>query len=288
MMNTDQHAQAVVWIASYPKSGNTWLQTVVRHAGKTYGFPNTDLDVYKLINEKRAPQVVRGVRPRVSPVPTAVLKTHAVFRNDGKLHPELGLKTAGFVYVMRNPLDMLLSYINFTRQQYGKRVDSAEYQKRLFIDLLGFDKPFSFESWQAMTLESIPRFNLDHALTKFTDNDTNIPGLAGTTRSSWLEHCRSWHGASSTMPSVILRYEDLLQGASSFFPLTKVFRFTSEQISEAVEAVNTLQHEKKNKQVFFNKMTSFYFREFFSPTVVSRFLAKFEAELKTLGYGDLY
>ena len=29
----------VIWIASYPKSGNTWIHSVLRLAGKTMAFP---------------------------------------------------------------------------------------------------------------------------------------------------------------------------------------------------------------------------------------------------------
>lgn len=285
--STEQRAEFVIWVASYPKSGNTWLQTVIRHAGRSQGFPNQDIDVYRLIAEKREPQVVASVRPRVSPGPTTVLKTHRAWREGGRLHGELNLKTMGFVYVMRNPLDMLLSYINFSRQQYGRRKESAEYQQSLFIDLLGFDKPYAFEDWAAMSLDKIPRANLDHALTRFTDLDTDIPVISGTTRSTWLEHCRSWKAASGHMTGVFLRYEDLLAGPQHFHPLRKIFRFTEQQIDEAVESVNAAQRARRGQQVFFNKMTSHYYLDYFSPDVLRRFLDKFEAPLAELGYGNL-
>lgn len=286
-MNPNLPAQAVVWIASYPKSGNTWVQTVIRHAGKPFGFPNGDLDVYRLIAEKREPTVVRGIRPRVSVVPTTVLKTHRAYRADGRLHPELRLRTAAFVYVMRNPLDMLLSYINFTRQQYGRRQDSAEYQRMLFVDLLGFDRPYSFDEWRTMKLETIPRRHLDHALERFTEAGTGIPGIAGTTRSTWIEHARSWLAAGETLPGVVLRYEDLLRGPEAFYPLRRIFTFTEAQIAEALESTNQVQRSMKDKAVFYNKMTSYYFRQFFSPELVTRFLDRYASELTEFGYGHL-
>lgn len=286
-MSEAQRAQSVVWVASYPKSGNTWVQTVIRHAGRSYGFPNHDIDVYKLIADGRAPQVVGGVRKGVSPGPTTVLKTHRAWREDGRLHPELGLKMTAFVYVMRNPLDVLLSYINFTRQQYGRRKESAEYRQSLFVDLLGFEQPYAFDEWQEITLDKIPRTNLDHALARYTELDTDIPVIAGTTRSSWLDHCRSWQRAAKSATGVFLRYEDLLEGPQHFHPLRKVFRFTEQQIDEAVEAVNAAQRGKQGQQVFYNKMTSYYFHDYFSPDLVTRFLDKFETPLIKLGYANL-
>lgn len=286
-MTAAAKANAVVWIASYPKSGNTWVQAVVRHAGRSFGFPNNDLDVYRLIARNEAPQVVRGIRRNVSETETTVLKTHAAYLPDPRLHPRLGLKTAGFVYVMRNPLDMLLSYINFTRLQYANRKDSVEYQQRLFRDLLGFEQPYSFEAWQAMTLDSIPRSNLDHALQRFTELDTDIPALSGTTGGSWLNHCRSWRTAAETLPGVVLRYEDLLAGPRFFLPMRKLFAFDDAKITAAVEAVNQTQRGMQGKKVFYNKMRSYYFGEYFSPEVVARFVDRFAVDLDALGYGDL-
>ena len=280
-------AEAVIWIASYPKSGNTWVQTVIRRAGRSFGFPQPDLDVYLLIADGRQPQVVGGVRPEVTSAPVTVLKTHSRYTPGRELHAQLRLRTAGFVYVMRNPLDLLLSYINFTRLQYEKRRDSAEYQHSLFVDLLGFSGPIPYEQWLEYTLERIPRANLDHALERFAELGTGIPGVrnAGGT---WLEHCRSWTRASRRLPAVVLRYEELLGGAQAFMPLRQLFLFSEEQIATALAAVNEGQRgEQFKKTVFFNKMSAYYYPEFFSAGVIARFLSRFEGELKELGYENL-
>lgn len=39
----------VVWLTSFPKSGATWTQSVVRNAGKNYEGPQIDLDVYNIL-----------------------------------------------------------------------------------------------------------------------------------------------------------------------------------------------------------------------------------------------
>ncbi len=283
-------ARDAIWIASYPKSGNTWVQSVVRLAGRPFGFPNSDVDVYKMIAEKRQPQTVRGVRPRVSSATSTVLKTHDRFRAGARLHPGLKLDTAAFVYVMRNPLDVLLSYINFTRRQYDNDHlrESAQYQQMLFIDLLGFERPFTVEQWREMTLDSIPRRHLDHALQRFAEQDTLIPSLQATAGGSWLEHCESWLAASKDLPSVLLRYEDILARPEQFLSLRKLFVFTEPQILAAARTVDANLRARQYKSIFFNKMTSYYFREYFSPSLVDCFFSRFESRLRALGYGDLY
>ena len=42
----------VIWISSYPKSGNTWLHTLLMWAPGERGYGTFDLDVYNLINKK--------------------------------------------------------------------------------------------------------------------------------------------------------------------------------------------------------------------------------------------
>lgn len=279
-------AEAVIWIASYPKSGNTWVQAVVRAAGRPFGFPRRDVDVYKLMAEGRPPDVVGGVRPEVSTLNTTVLKTHSRYKPNHEIHAELNLKTSGFIHVIRNPLDLLLSYINFTRAQYERRRNLRHYQEALFLDLLGFDKVIPYEEWVSVKLEDIPRSNLDHALSRFTETGTAIPGvrMAG---GSWLDHSFSWLDAGKTLPAVFLRYEDLLKGPEHFLPLSKLFTFSESQIVGAATRVNERLHDQQYKSIFFNKMSSYYYPGFFSSGMISRFLDRFGGRLKQLGYEDL-
>jgi hypothetical protein len=203
------------------------------------------------------------------------------------LHPELKLKTAGFVYVMRNPLDMLLSYINFTRMQYDSRREDERYQHRLFIELLGFKEVVSFEQWQATTLDDIPRAHLDHALERFGNEGMRILALDGMTGGSWLQHALSWISASQQLPSVILRYEDLLQGPENFHPLQKIFSFSTAEIASAVHTVNEHQRGLQYKKVFYNKMSANYFKDYFSEEAIANFCTRYQSELAQVGYSNL-
>lgn len=281
--------KSVIWVSSFPKSGNTWVQSVIRRAGKPYGFPTTDLDVYKMMAEGRKPASVGkgGVRPEVSGGRTAILKTHSIFPLNGSPHAELELETVGFVYVIRNPLDMLLSYINFTRMQYSSHRDNERYQRRLFIDLLGFKQAVPYEKWVTTTLDDIPRMHLDHALERFSDEGMRISTIDGFTGGSWVQHAVSWMLAGLRLPSVIVRYEDLLLGPEYFQPLQKIFTFTSSEIASAVQAVNERQRGLQYKKVFYNKMSSNYFKDYFSSDAIARFCARYQNELVQIGYSDL-
>lgn len=277
---------SVIWIASYPKSGNTWVQSVIREAGKSYGFPGRDYDVYKMLAEQRTPDWVSGIQPDIGGGETTVLKTHSRYASNVGVHPQLKLRTIGFVYVMRNPLDMLLSYINFTRIQYEKLKTSQEYQNALFRELLGFERAIPYEEWLSMSLETIPRANLNHALVRFIELETTIPSnkYAG---GSWLAHCFSWLEAGKAKPAVFLKYEDLLHGPEHFLPLQKLFTFTTTQIVDAVAVVNKRAGGLKDTNIFYNKMSAYYYPQFFSADLISKFLDRYQDELRLLGYEDL-
>ncbi len=147
----------VIWITSYPKSGSTWVNTVLKRAGRDIGYPQGNNDVYKLSDNNDKPEICAAVKARYSDYPCTVLKTHSAYKKNTELHKFRGLKliNCGFIHVYRNPLDVLLSYINFSRKQYqnfenmnrGKR---EKYKKLLFIDMLGFRQPFDIDTWLNM------------------------------------------------------------------------------------------------------------------------------------------
>ena len=275
----------VIWIASYPKSGNTWVFNVIRWAAVASGFPNFEPEYFEMMNDGRTPQALPFVQDTISgSANCAVMKTHAL-NNGQEVHPSLGLETAGIVYIMRNPLDMLLSYINFTRIQYARSPRQEAYGKELFLEFLGFDRIVSAEEWQAFTLDSIPQKNLDHALQVFSENKLSIP-LLKNAQESWLNHVRMWKKACNITPGILLRYEDLLSDAAAFHPLGKLFSFSETAIEESVAKVDALTKQSQ-KKMFFNKMRSHYFHEYFSTDVLKAFGNKFEAELEETGYPDL-
>lgn len=283
-----EQARSAIWIASYPKSGNTWVQNVVRAAGRELGFPATDLDVYKMMREGRKPTVVSGVQTHLQAKHPTVLKTHARYHY-GRIHSQLGLETAGFVYVIRNPLDLLLSYINFSRIQYANRRQDSDFQHDLFVEMLGMSEPAPYEQWRKTTLDDIPRRNLDHALKRYTDNATTIPTLK-VAGGSWFEHARSWVGASTSIPSVVLRYEDLIRDNGNFQRLRELFEFEEQDVNRAVLAVHERSLESKSDEgtrIFLNKMTSYYYPDYFSEALIRDFLERYADDLNLLGYGDL-
>lgn len=282
----------VIWVGSYPKSGNTWVHDVLRTAGKRWGFPPGPMDVYDMLNSGRRPEICAPVLPQPASNPCSVLKTHALFAQDRQLHTfdDLSLRTVGFIYVYRNPLDLLLSYINFTRIEYVANQDNEQYRGWLFRDLLGMDQVPTSVEWAALTLDQMPRESLDHALKVFSDRGLTLPICFPNT--PWSSHVRSWLAASRDVPSVVLKYEDCLADSNTFNAMAKFFEFGVGDIQKALassaqRAAQVLSEGTIQQRIFYNKMQAFYYPTYFSPDCVKYFIDAHREVLIEFGYDNI-
>lgn len=120
----------LIWIASYPKSGNTWIRLVLRQLQSGDGHPPSPSAEIPLASSRRIIDAVLGLPTRhlslqdqdaLRPVAyrtlsgtsrTPVLfKTHDAFdrleTGDWLFPPEM---TWGAIYLVRNPLDVAVSW----------------------------------------------------------------------------------------------------------------------------------------------------------------------------------
>lgn len=154
----------IVWIASYPKSGNTLVRLLLHNY--LYGeTDNTDLiddripGLHRLLAENRTVDLDgSGIK---------LIKSHFLF---SKRHP-YAEHTAAFIYILRNPRDVLLSNARYLG------ADSSDREQRHFADR--FIEQLGVPRWREMGM--------------------------GT----WPQHIGSWLSATAKVPHIFVKYEDL-------------------------------------------------------------------------------
>ena len=216
-------AQSLLWLASFPRSGNTFCRILLANyfaaAERPYDInglndfipADTNAALWQtLIDEppgedikrqswKLRPAFIERYRTLPKSVPVAALKTHTAnlgaFGSSGFSFRE----NDRAIYIVRHPLDILLSYADFN----NRSLDSA-------IDMMT----------QAGTL-----IQVDH-----------LGGIE--VRGSWNEHVSSWV-LTPPCPLLLIRYEELRQSTEEV--LMGILKFLGapvlpDRVRQAVEA----------------------------------------------------
>ncbi|MDE2319533.1 MAG: sulfotransferase domain-containing protein [Rhodospirillales bacterium] len=176
----------LVWLASYPKSGNTWVRAFLHNYIVDAETPHSinslvDFSVAECAmaffgrpGEVLEPQAVQAKRPEVHAALTKLhddlvfVKTHNANLSVHEVCLCTPGPTAGAIYIVRDPRDVAVSYAAYT----GKSVDEI-------IDFMG-------QEGAANASDGAQVFEL---------------------LSSWSGHALSWVAAPRRL---LVRYEDLL------------------------------------------------------------------------------
>jgi hypothetical protein len=110
--------RSVVWLASYPKSGNTWLRFLV--CNLVFGPQDSAAALNQL-----APDI-HELGPNLAvPATPVLMKTHFAF---GPSLP-LAAHTAAAIYVVRHPADVLVSNFHYAQRSGSAAPDPAGFDR---------------------------------------------------------------------------------------------------------------------------------------------------------------
>ena len=207
--------QRIIWLASYPKSGNTWLRVLLANyfmpAGAAPGINElhrfTTADVRQDFWDRAAgrpfasasfeewlalrPKVLRAIA--LSKQGHHFVKTHSKVgrvSNIALIPPDV---TAAAVYVLRNPFDVAVSYARHMNVDHDRIIE-------IMMD---------------------PR--------AMTATDTRIYEFLG----GWDEHVQSWTKAPG-LPLHVLRYEDMIDDTDK--AIRALFRTLKTPVDDAARA----------------------------------------------------
>ena len=230
--------KGIVWIASYPKSGNTWIRVFLYHLMRLQGgHPREDDEINKLDRastyegrlfglfeeflgkklETATREEVTNVRPQVhAPIAQrcdglALVKTHNLLGQISGISTVNLSVSAGTIYIVRDPRDIAPSLAH----HLGIPIDHA-------ITVMG---------------------------TSGYKND-NSAESAFEIWGAWDEHVYSWT-AQPHEAVIVLRYEDLIADpVRNFTAAVQHIRQspTPEQIAEAVELSSFERLREAEKQ----------------------------------------
>ena len=270
----------IVWLASYPKSGNTWLRAFLanlvanradavalndlsRYAedeaspelfSALAGRPSNELDIDTIATLR--PEVHAAIAQRAQG--TRFVKTHNMAGSfDG--HPLHNMAvTAGAIYVVRNPLDVAVSMTH----HFGLTLDEA-------IERLG---------------------NEDVATLNDAQFVTQILG-------SWSLHVKSWVDIDHER-FLVLRYEDLIAKPTKGFAkvaklvglgqdrarIERAIRYSGFQSLASMETKHGFVEASDKGARFFRKGRINEWREVLSRELVQRVVAANREQMQRFAY----
>ncbi len=270
----------IIWLASYPKSGNTWmrafLHNLLRDPAETYDLNKmsdyTQGDSYGPFYQKflRKPikemtdEEIAILRPKVQQLITmrtpdnVFVKTHNALVEylDRPLH--YMEHTAGAVYMVRNPLDMVISHAD----HYGFTIDQSIANTGLEELKINSGKLFTYEI-----------------------------------QCSWSRHVESWTGRPS--PTLhVMRYEDMkAHPMETFAGLVQFLRLPAgrDRLRRAVDLSSFEALRKKEEQQgftersekskrFFRQGKAGGWRDVLTPAQVAAVVAAHETQMRRFGY----
>jgi Sulfotransferase domain. len=270
----------IVWIASYPKSGNTWVRVFLANLLADADRPLALSELSRFADDEALPEryaalggqasetlsseQLAALRPRVQArivegrSGTVLVKTHNLRGlQDGfpLQHPEL---TAGAIYVVRNPLDLAVSMSH----HFGIGVDQA-------IDRLCDER------------------------TATANDRLFVTQVLG----SWSQHVASW--SEPPQPRiVVVRYEDLLSQPRKHFPriarllglhedrrrVERAIRHSGFAVLSAMERRDGFVEADRDRGRFFRRGQANQWREVLNREQIARLVDAHRPQMAGLGY----
>jgi len=273
-------SSGIIWLASYPKSGNTWLRAFLANLfsgaeapfdiNKLSDFTMSDMRAlyFEAVAKRPFDEIdadsLNRLRPAVhrylaqSRPHNVFVKTHHAIGRAGDVPTITAEVTAGAIYVVRNPLDVAVSFAHH------------------------------------MNLD------LDAAITAMNSEENFLPTggrIAAQYISSWRNHVRSWTQAPG-LTLQVLRYEDMLERPQQSFGavarflsvdttaqrLKRAIRFSSFRELQAQEAKRGFRERSAVAPAFFREGRKDAWRQRLSPAQIDAIVSANQEVMAEYGY----
>jgi hypothetical protein len=280
----------IIWIASYPKSGNTWVRSLLSSylytddgifnfdlLRKIDQFPSKPYFEYFLkdftdIKKISDYWIAAQERIRLFNNETIFLKTHSALctlENNPFTNKN---NTKAAIYVVRDPRNLITSFAHHYSLNINQAFDFINDKSRMLLR------------------------------NEYGQGDFGIATVLG----NWSEHYRSWKKLKFA-PILVIKYEDLIKDTKNTF--VSILKFLSTLMDIKInekKIINTVDScsfeklvEKEKTEGFFESVASkenlkklnfFYlgkkndWKKLLDPKIEEKIKIKFNKEMKELGY----
>ena len=179
-----------IFLASYPKSGNTWLRSII---GNFYNFDKefslNDLKSIPLLSIKKHFSEFENIvyvnknELHFDWISQNIIKCQNllnnkpnhlnIFKTHSARHKNFTNETvnAGFIYIVRDPRDIIVSLKNFSGKEIDKTIDEFLFSKSLMITTNGAQELLS--TWE-LNVHSLLNYNsVSRLIIKYEDLKLN-------------------------------------------------------------------------------------------------------------------
>ena len=226
----------IIWLVSYPKSGNTWVRFFLNHLlySKDKDLDINNISINQFPNRKHFLNINTNINNTNDFVENCVsaqeylnldnkiklFKTHHAFWKNGKYIFTNENNTLGCIYIVRDPRNIVTSLKNhYFFSNYSKAVEFMKNEKQI----IGI---------------------------KNTKKEEDVPHII----SSWKNHFNSWKKFKKNY--LLIKYEELINnGSKEFFKIANYlekitnFKFTEGDILKAISNCD-FENLKKKESLF--------------------------------------
>ena len=279
--------QKIIWISSYPKSGNTWIMFLIAN----YFFNIERKDNFEIVNKNIIKFPPASLIKKFTTKKELIENPYNISKYWLKAQEQAKIMKGNVMFLKNHNALVSVNGNEFTNENFSLAsiyiirdprdvvVSNAHYSN------LAFDK----------IIQNLCDKNLFYNLNHYNDfPDIEILG-------SWKFHYISWRDGVPNMPKIIVRYEDLIKDSYSCFYkiinfLSKIlnFKLDEEQIKFSVEnsKFEKLQNnENKFGYIKNNSNTSFFhsgkiqqWKNILNKSQIKTIENKFKEEMELLGY----
>ena len=277
----------IIWLASYPKSGNTWVRSFLsayyysdngkfnfKLLNNIKQFPSRDFFNRKILSVEDASDNWLIAQSRIkSKGEVCFLKTHNVFGAYKGKNFTTSEFTLGAIYIVRDPRNVITSLMNHYSLNENEALSMIN---SVYRNLRDENNPEDYSNYSFI--------------------------------SSWANNFRSWK-LSKSIETLIIKYEDLEN--NRFKTFKKIINFTNklmklnnkidfEKLKSSIESTNFDILKKKEElegfeeaifskkdgrtKTFFNLGSENNYKKLIKPQTSKTLKKLFKKEMKELGY----